>query len=194
MTAPKTFDQATALIARLMEGVGGSADAYEPPVAPTPASTQEPRQLPEDDPVLRASKEDLPLDCLGGEAKSLTAEELAGLWIYPLPISDDYLIQGVVEDAGELKPIFEALEQSIISGKHVTVALESGSYATQKGANGLGWILIDPVKDRRYVQQIETGAAFKGVDEGDTFIWVMQESNHDVDLGYIHEGYVFLRN
>ena len=191
MTAPKKFDQVQALISRLMERVGGSADAYEPPAASELSPLKKKCLLPEDDPVRRASEEDLPLDCLGGEAKSLTAEELAGLWICPLPISDDYAIHGVVEDAGELKPIFEAIEQSLIFGKHVTVALESGSYATQKGVSG-GWKLIDPVKDRCYITQTMRG--YEAVAEGDTFIWVMQESDHDVDLGYLHEGYVFLRN
>ncbi len=191
MVEPKKFDQVQALIKRMMEGIGGSATAYEPPVATSPTPLQEETELPEDDPVRRASEEDLPLDCLSGEAKSLTAEELAGLWVCPHPISDDYTIHGVVEDAGELKPIFDALEQSAIFGKHVTVALESGNYATQKVVSG-GWMLIDPVKDRRYVSQ--TTPCHEVVAEGDTFIWVRQESDHNVDLGYLHEGYIFLRN
>jgi hypothetical protein len=203
----KDFNQAQALINRLMEAHGGSADAYASPVAPTSAPTAKPTtsrmpvipdlaafsRLQTPDPVVNAP---VPTDeddeeCIDG---TIDWEGLGDrVWTSPPPIDEDrYVAHGVVEDAEELDALYQGFRNAIKTGQPQSVKLESGIYQVLRHAHHLGWELRDSSKDRLYLQ--ETGLANLAgfVEDTDTFIWVMTASNHDDDLGYIHEGYVFL--
>lgn len=186
------FDQAQALIDRLMESVGGSADAYESHTLEFLADKSSLADR-KKDLVFQTLVTDLPtLDCLDGDAKDFTREELKGLWCSPPPITPEYQTHGVVEDAGELKLIFEGLEKSAKSEQSVTMNIDSGTHNTEAIFGG-GWSVTDKVKDRLYI--LETGVChYDVVNPEDTFIWVLQASDQDICLGYIHEGYVFMHS
>ena len=206
----KDFNQAQALIKRLMEGVGGSADAYgqpevQPPVT-TPAMTATPaRKMPtlpdlgtllQPQPLLpttRADEEgkfDEGYDiCLEG----MTDDRDTPVGGMP-SISPEYVPAGVVESSVELKAVFNGFLRAIATGQPQPVKLESGTYQVLRPTSRLGWELHDIGKDYLYLQEIGgySLAVIPHANEDDLFIWVMRASNHDLDLGYIHEGYVFL--
>jgi len=180
MVDHRDFDQASALISRLLEGVGGSADAYAAPVAPsvpTEATTFNSEPLPCDDGI-----------CVDGEAQA--PEDGRDWWINPDPVTDDYEVVGAVEDSAELKVIWEAIHDSFYEDVPKSVKLDTGTYQTEKQTGGT-WLLKDTVKDRLYCQEHVHGV-YSIVDPDDIFIWVLSLSNRDADLGYMHEGWVFL--
>lgn len=185
----RDFDQAGALIKRLMEGVGGSADAYEEPIVgpvrEEPAS-RAPEPPVDDEDTTVSFGEDIGI-CVDGEVE---LPEDRSWWTNPPPITDEYEPFDVVEAAEELKAIYEAIVNSLETDEPQPVQLETGQVMTER-QHGRTWVVKDTVKDRLYCQE-NSGGMYDVVDEDDTFIWVMQISDHDVDLGYIHEGYVFL--
>ncbi len=196
----KDFGQASALIKRLMEDVGGSADAYEEPLS-SPGRVEEepvgPAILEDETPeelVDPASVEDFPEEddcgvCVDG---TIDWEEIGDrVWTNPPPVSDEYQSAGVVEDSAELLSIYKGFERARFSGEPQMVSIETGTYQIERAHQDSDWQLVDTVKDRFYIA--EWPPTYNDVvAEGDLFIWVMPESDHDVDLGYIHMGYVFM--
>lgn len=208
----KDFNQAQALIRRLMEGVGGSADAYgqpevQPPVA-TPTMAAAPARkmpvIPDLAALLQAQPQPLPAQpadmsadeeidegydiCLEGMTDDERDIPVGGM----PPIDANYTPSGVVESSAELKAVFDGFLRAIATGQPQPVKLESGTYQVLRPTSRLGWELHDVAKDYLYLQETGVGTLGGFVNEDDLFIWVMRASNHDVDLGYIHEGYVFL--
>ena len=187
MVAPKNFDQANALISRIMENAGGSANAYEDLVAEKPEPVQE---VPETTPAEPEITDEDRLDggdiCVNGIAILPEGRTWFGS---PPAIDEAYEPKGIVDEAGELLAVYEALCESVDVGTPRDAKLESGTYRTELG--GHNWMLKDPVKDRLYYQE-DVSSTYEVIHEGDIFIWVMQISDNDADLGYIHEGFVFL--
>ena len=184
----KSFDQAGALISRLMEGVGGSADAYEEPLSDPGPVKDEPEQ-PDN-----ADTEFTGLQLLDDDvcADGMVDWEEVGdrCWTSPPPVTDEYQFHGVVEDNEELLAIFKGFEKARRKGETQMVTIETGTYPVEKRSAYSGWTLVDTVKDRLYYE--EHPSAFSDiVDEEDLFLWVTPESDQDVNLGYIHMGYVF---
>lgn len=180
----RDFNQAQALVKRLMEGMGGSADAYAPDSPEPQAGNVAP------DPIETALPEPTE-DCLEG---ALDWQALEGqLWTNPDPIdADRYEAYGVIEDSEELKAIYEAFRRCLRSGQPESVKLETGTYQLRKPTPKTGWELVDTVKDRLYMQQVDVHILGATAEDAEVFIWVAPASNPDQDLGYIHEGYVFL--
>ncbi len=185
----RDFNQASALIKRLMEDVGGSADAYEQPLSSPGVVEGEPvgpvsLDLPDPAPI-----EDDCGVCVDG---TIDWEEVGDrVWTNPPPVSDEYQHVGVVEDSPELLAIHKGFEQARFTGQPRQVSIESGTYPITKAPASSEWELIDTVKDRLYLSAWP--AMYNNiVAEEDLFIWVMPESDTDVDLGYIHMGYVFM--
>jgi len=89
-----------------------------------------------------------------------------------------------------LLAIYKGFEKARRTGETQMVTIETGTYPVEQRSSFSGWTLVDSVKDRLYCE--EHPSMFSDVvAEEDLFIWVMPESDHDVDLGYIHMGYVF---
>ncbi len=94
-----------------------------------------------------------------------------------------------VEDCGELEAIWEAFSDTLACEEGGTAQLETGPATFKKNHVGC-WILDDPVKNKRYLQ--ETGNLRGELAEGQNFLWVMSLDEQETDFGYIHDGYVFL--
>jgi len=196
----QSLGQADALIKRLMEGLGGSADAYEECPKSTGLVVEEVvidvvveeedlvKDTPDaDDQDLLGDDEDL---CITGD---VDWDEVGNrVWTNPPPITDEYTSAGVVEDCDELLVIYEGFEEARSSGQPQLITLETGSYEVVKPSSSSNWRLQDTVKDRFYAESHP--AQYLGVvDEQDLFIWVTPGSEPCVDLGYIHMGYIFTR-
>ena len=201
----KDYNQARALIKRVMEGMGGSADAYEEPLSeskevapllggdPTWTQSGRPQGTPPAEEILTLPQgQEGEIDCIDG----IVDWDKVGdrIWTSPPPITEHYQSKGVVEDSQELLAIHKGFEKARSTGQPQVVQLETGMYQIEKTMPTSGWILKDPVKSRNYVQETNYLGLDRAVSEQDLFIWVIFPSNnHDVDLGYIHMGYVFLR-
>lgn len=196
----KDFDQAAALVRRLMEDAGGSADAYEKPL-PSSNPTRDSEQaeetcfLPDSllGPQEFGSQEEEEDD--GSCADGMVDWDAVGnrVWTNPPPVDDGYSPKGVVEDSEELLAIYKGFEKARRTNEPQAVRLETGVYQIERPWKlEKNWKLIDPVKDRLYLAEDVSGT-FDIVSSEDLFIWVMPDSNRDGDLGYIHMGYVFLR-
>jgi hypothetical protein len=188
MGISEDYNQAAALINRLLEVHGGSINAYE-----------EPLQEPEPDPPSPLDRifGPLPEGALPKVADNEESDCLDGLWDRisnaPPPVSDEYEFWGVDHDSPELTVIYAGFETARQTGQPQIVALETGQYILDRNPTTGGWQLEDTVKGRFYSTEVLPGARFgPKAKEGDLFIWVMPTSNKDVSLGYIHQGYVFL--
>jgi hypothetical protein len=182
------FNQAEALIGRLMERVGGSSDAYEEPLSAPGVVEEEPA------PTLAKTSEAPEDDITGEVCTDGTVDwEAFGdqVWTNPPPVSDDYQPRGVVEDSEELLALYKGFQKALETGNPQIVTIESGMYQIEKSAPGV-WQLKDLVKDRLYIQEDVSGH-YDVVDPTDLFFWVVLASDADVDLGYVHMGYIFLR-
>jgi hypothetical protein len=188
------FDQAQALVKRLMEDVGGSADAYEPPLDPSGA----PNEPGEEETEVSGSSDDADLGIWTASAPTsdYEPEECADgdiqwppegvCWTNPDPVNDNYVSRGVVEDHAELLSLWKAFEAAIETGESQEAEMDSGPLNVEVSQTSPLISLEDTVKDRCYLYDCRGAAA------GIIMIWVNTLSTR-ADLGYIQDGYVFLR-
>lgn len=93
-------------------------------------------------------------------------------FIEPEPISEEYKFSCVVEDYEYLRYTYRFFEKS---------------------NNGFEREFVDVSRKRKYIQETNT-AVFEGVgNQRDLFIWVLPNLERALPLGYIHEGYCFVR-
>ena len=204
----QSFNQAQALIKRTLEGVGGSADAYEEqPLAPSQGMPDISHLLGgvvEEETVVNGELLGAPSDSTEALLARLSDPdeqcahqhdwpEEGELWTDPDPISDGYVIHGVVENCGELKEVWEAFCLAATTGEPQMVKLESGPFPLMPNPE-VGWQLTDTVKDRLYIlgRPSQDAELREKLEQGETHIWV-RTSKGGADLGYIQEGYVFLK-
>jgi len=202
-----SFDDADNQVSRLMEVLGGSADAYEAP-QPAPREQQAPdtkKPNPFGDP--NEGSEDSNSDPLAGiigdeptpaEEAQVSEDESwdCGYMLdsdrpsRPAPLDGTYSYHAIVEDCGELKSIWDAFVEVIVDQQPKQVTLDSGTYEIiQTPPQGL-WALVDTFKDRKYL--LEAGNLTGHLKPGEKFIWVKSLTEVGRDFGYIHQGYVFL--
>lgn len=111
--------------------------------------------------------------------------------------SERFTFHNVVECAGTLEPIFKAFEKANKTGEPTQVALPGRTLVCEKPRNE--WEIRDEVQGIWYLQAGPNEAGANHViREGDVFVWVIPieegEDEYFVDeLGYIHNGYVFMR-
>ena len=108
----------------------------------------------------------------------------------PSPLNEQYELQGPVEDSGELEEVHNSLSDSILTGKSQPAHLEGGLFHTQE--ESYGWELVDASQQIRYVQQQGDLGDGRKVSPEDRFFWVLAGEEENC-VGYIHNGYVFLR-
>jgi len=108
----------------------------------------------------------------------------------PNPIdSDRYYRAGIIENMGELEEIYKVLTR-LARGRSVdTVTLDSGTYKPY--SKGSVFIIDDEKKGLQYMWENTSRLHGNVVMENDHFIWVIRLEDQE-DLGYIHNGYVFL--
>ena len=148
----ENFNQASALIKRLMEDVGGSVDAYEQPLNSTGLV------LEEEQPSSEPQAEEATLDqdsCFDGILDFRRVGDKK--WTSPVPITDEYECGGVVEDHEELLALYLGFEQAIRTGKPQLAVLDSGTYPIEKTSRQGGWELRETIKNRVYCQETSTG-------------------------------------
>lgn len=213
------FDDNNAQVRRLLEALGGSADAYEPPreeSTPKPVGEKKPNPflsaeppdhglvveepeggspgkpdilwsgtLPESE-RNQTGESDYPNDCATG-LEGLDVGEPHGI---PIPLDESYVYHGLSVECGELNQVQKGFSFVLDVDKPRSVQLDSGLYPMSKLPEG-GWVLVDPVKGKRYVQ--ETGNLGGHRKVGRIFIWVMGLEDLGGDFGYIHQGCVFVK-
>lgn len=107
-----------------------------------------------------------------------------------------FSFHNVVECAGTLEPIFKAFEKVNRTGEPTQIVVEGRTLVCEKPRSE--WEIRDKVQGIWYLQAgpHEAGAGHV-IEEGDLFIWVIPTDGEDEsfadELGYIHNGYVFMR-
>lgn len=116
------------------------------------------------------------------------------------PITDEYRLLSSVDDAGELLAVFTAFQQAQLDGEEeIQVKLDSGTYALCNKTSRME--LVDDVKGLRYIKadMAEMNHYAPLVEDRDIFIWVVPlpeyqgQGDPSNDLGYIHDGWAYLR-
>ena len=207
-----SFEDNNRQVRHLMEAIGGSANAYEEPSAPkeTPAPTPT-KPNPFEDPASEtetitsallagtSGEEPTPEDearateeTLGGTHLVLGDEEVDDMeGEPPLPLNPDYERSADVEEGGELAAIWDGFTWVDAASKPREIQMDSGPATIHRTAEG-AWVLEDLEKNRKYLK--EEGTLDGHLRPGkDVLIWVSGLSNFHPDLGYIHNGYAFLR-
>jgi len=200
-----------------MEGVGGSADAYEEPTGKTEtpqpdhgltiedlpsartigmgddaAPPEDPNEIitnPEDGPPPWEPKFEGDLD----ESCAFGLETYEGA---PEPISDAYECAGTTMDSEELMAVWCSMQMASLNGLLQPVALDTGHYNLERCmGHEPGWKVVDTGKDREYISEPNRCMPeLADVPEDHLFIWVLDSNDRDGDeLGYIQNGWVFLR-
>lgn len=113
--------------------------------------------------------------------------------LIPEPLDDEHQYHDIVENAGSLDPFWQTIVRSHNTGKPQSVMIE-GRELTSRRVAGC-WEILDKEMGLRYLQAGETDIDLKGfLEDKDLFVWVLPSSDSFAeDLGYIHNGYVFLR-
>lgn len=205
-----SFEDSELQVRRLMEIAGGSSNAYDNPATP-PSPTPVPQEEPLPSPSKPNPFEDL-VDAMAGvqgdeptpeeEAKFASGldgicgnalEELAGPSSdsRPKPLGPEYEFSVTVEKGGELSAIWDGFGWAAAEGKPREIQIDSGPATIKRTAEG-AWVLEDPQKNRKYLRE-DGNLAGHLTPGADAFIWVLDLSNSQPDLGYIHNGYVFLQ-
>ncbi len=180
------FDQAQALIKRVMEGVGGSADAYETPSAEVVSDLDLPTDGNVEDMEPKGEE-----SCVGGLIDWIAWGKRL-VTVSDHPITNEYQYKGSVEGFSELLAIHRGLLKSWTHDQPQMVKLDTGTYPTSKPTSIAGWQLLDTAKDRLYLQEDVSGS-YDVVHPDDLFFWVLRPDDRQNDLGYIQLGYVFMR-
>lgn len=112
----------------------------------------------------------------------------------PKPVEEKYKMLGSVVAYGELKDIYDAFKWAQETGEPQTVTIESGTYEMTPSFNSSDMVLHDTGKGRRYVQQTHHACVegYDQIEEGDLFVWVIDDTADEDDLGYIHNRWVFV--
>lgn len=116
----------------------------------------------------------------------------------PQPMEPCYKLFGSVfkDGCAELEEIFNAFNDAVRTGEPQTVSLDSGNVEMELRGND--WRIYDAEKGRQYIQQTMHGTSCEGhnydlIEDGDLFVWVIDDDADEDDLGYLHNKWVFLR-
>ena len=200
-----SFDAANSQVRRLMEVLGGSADAYEPP---REDPTRPPPGEEKPNPFLSAGRPDHGLvvvdepegvflgepedhqptaddehECAFGLGEADAVEA-------PPPLDESYAYHGLSAACGELAAVRRGFSLAAGEDTPRSIQLDSGSYQMHKLPEGC-WVLDDTGKSKRYLEEIGNLAGHRKVD--DVFVWVQDLKDPERDFGYIHECFVFVK-
>ena len=192
----ESFSQVNAKIRRTLEGIGGSADAYEEIPIPTKSSweTASKRagvvETSFSPPKAQAKKNEAfteSPDWLKDDTDWNDFEDLSPPSIDP----DSFEVKGTIDDVGELNEVHTALFMASEGRKNAQAELETGKYSTFESGNDFH--VEDTVKGIRYTlvkRNLDT--LCPGIVDSDTnFIWVTR-MNDNHRIGYIHENHYFV--
>jgi len=193
-----SFERAQSEVGRMLEDLGGSANAYEQAKTRSAQADVNPFQNPEPLDTSDHPHDDEPETLFGGTGDDSrpvdealcggSVEEPRGFSPFP-PISERYELVGNVEDMGELSDLFDAFVHASLTKEPGEVKMQTGTYEILCTENG--WCLLDGAKGLRYL--LDDGEASNmdpDVQLDDTVVWVIR-ARDDADLGYIHQGWVY---
>ena len=198
MSNPKlSFEEACRQVDNLMAAIGGNVDAYEGGNSDEDSqdvSEALDRLRNNPDPPVPHEKvveelgEDDSLMCATG------LDELEDSLMPEILDPERFVFHNVVECLGTLEFIWQAFEKANQSGKEGSVNLPGRSLEISRLRST--WEIKDHLQNIWYLQADSSDLAIRGLNDKDIFVWVLPLEDKDdfaPELGYIHNGYVFMR-
>lgn len=197
LTVPAETD-----ISTVIQQMNERLDVVDDPFVPDEVEEEVIVPTPEEEEMLTRMRELIPeIDI---DAKQADGKFWSGMLndVYipsaPVPMESCYKLFGSVfkDGCAELEAIYNAFGDAVRTGEPQTVHLDSGDVEMELRGND--WQVFDAAKSRHYIQQTTHGAGgmddhYDLIEEGDLFVWVIDDESDEDDLGYLHNKWVFLR-